>query len=237
MGEQKSGNIRDIKKNQFELNPINPLNTAALKFSPNSWLAINQKANASYRVSFNLKVLSWHANEKYIGNEYLEVASLNDKLHRNAILMNVSEPQKVLGDLVAKGEIIGYVPELGEIFIKDITKEEMEAYKNFIDKMSERSDKKKQEEINNLNKLIRSESNKINQEPAALALQQIKKDGRGYGLTNSDLDNCVSKNGWSLGYTPKVPHDEEIKNSREISLDKRNFFQKIIDPIKSNLKL
>ena len=55
--------------------------------------------------------------------------------------MNVSDPQKAPGDLAAKGEIIGYIPKLGEIFIKDITKEEMEAYKNFIDKMSERSDK------------------------------------------------------------------------------------------------
>lgn len=156
------------------------------------------KANAGqpYRAPFDLKVISWDQNNRNPNGIDMEVERISTVLKKNAVIMNIENPIRVAGQTAKKGEIIGQVPSIGEIFIKDISKAEFEDYKKLIDEKATRSEEQKQQEIRDVKAYLNaSQSNKIrNSFSALLDAQRAKgnapfEDGK---VTKRDAQNQAS---------------------------------------------
>lgn len=190
------------------------------------------KANAGqpYRAPFNLKVLSWDQNKKNPDSIDMEVERLDTLTKRNAVIMNIENPRYVAGQTANKGDIIGTVPKLGEIFIKDISKEEFSAYKEMIDTYAARSQTEKEKEIKQAKTFMNaSQSNKIRTAFDALKDAQAAKnndpfeDGR---VTKGDVQKQTKKqvdakqrvaaeldDNVKQGMTIGVSHDNKLRTT------------------------
>ena len=174
--EKSAGDIEEVKK------AVN-INTRFGKGGIDTPLlsGYKMKANAGqpYRAPFDLKVINWQKNSKNKNSIDMEVERTETLTKKNAVIMNLEDPQVAPGQTAKKGQIIGRVPQLGEIFIKDITKEEFEEYKNMIDTFAKRSDKEKAKELSEVKEFMNAkQSNLINDAWSALGMDTFHKNNK-----------------------------------------------------------
>jgi hypothetical protein len=173
--EGQTGNIEEVKKT-ISAKDSNGKNIGIPTFL-NSGYKMKATAGQPYRAPFDLKVINWDMNKRNPNGIDMEVERISTLTKKNAVIMNVENPIRVPGQTAKKGEIIGQVPAIGEIFIKDIDKKEFEEYKKIIDKKATRTEKEKQQEIKNMqNYMDAGQSNKIRNTFDALTKSQMAKD-------------------------------------------------------------
>lgn len=234
--EQKTGEVQEVKKNPMGLKNEG-WEGKVLSAAPTSGYKMQASAGQPYRAPFDLKVVNWSKNEKNKASIDMEVERIATVTKKNAIIMNLEDPQIVPGQTAKKGQIIGRVPALGEIFIKDITKEEFEAYKGMIDDFAGRSDEAKAKELEEAKTFMNTDqSNKVRNSWKALEKEVFKEsegvtfeDGK---LTERDAKNFVSeqvksKQGFAAEADPEAYKGASIGAAPETSA-----FHKVKDSVK-----
>lgn len=177
-------------------------------------------AGQPYRAPFDLKVINWDQNSRNPNGIDMEVERTSTLTKKNAVIMNIENPIIVPGQTAKSGQIIGQVPAIGEIFIKDISKTEFEEYKKLIDNKATRTEAEKKKEIQSTKDFLNaSQSNKIRNTFDALTKSQMAKpndpfeDGK---LTERDAKK-QTKEASEAKQRVAAELDEEVKQGMSIS--------------------
>ena len=226
--EAATGNIQEVKKSFYT-----STNKDGTKNSRETWLnsgyKINAKASQPYRAPFDLKIINWSANEQNPKGVDMEVERTDKILKKNSIIMNVENPTRVPGQTAKKGEIIGYVPSNGQIYIKDIDLKDFQSYKSMIDQYANRSNQEKLSEIQAMSDYMDAgQSDKIRNTFKALELSTLQKqsgkqweDGK---VTEKDAKNIIKDNP-----NGGIATEQLANHEAEMYSDNRSGWQRFVD--------
>lgn len=232
--QETAGDIKEVKKS-VTIGKTEDGKTISTDLPMKSGYSMKATAGQPYRAPFDLKVVNWAYNEKNPNGIDMEVERLKGK--RNATIMNIENPTVVPGQTAKQGFIIGEVPAIGEIYIKDIDKKEFEAYKKIIETKSKMSQKEKDEELKQMQSFMdANQSNKIRNTAQALLKERTKKDnGQSFEdgkVTERDakkyVDDQVKQ---KQGFAAEM--DEDVKNGMSISAGHK---PSIIDKARTGIK-
>jgi hypothetical protein len=227
--EKPTGDVTEVKK-AISANILGLKVAGDTDFT--SGYSMKAEIGQPYRAPFDLKVLNWMPNERNADGIDMEVERLGTLTKKNAVIMNIESPTIVAGQTAKKGKIIGYVPKNGQIYIKDITKEEFDAYKLDIDNLANRSEAEKAKEIEEEQQWMNvDQSNKVRNAHAALKEEIYKKQNGNFldsdgKLSEKETKNYVKNQVKSKSSFAAEANPEQTNNLYYTATPKENLFQK-----------